>query len=470
LATALLVGGRAQAQMGGATGSGALAASDFTIHFESYVNGQWVQMSSTTQQYYFNQARCLCDTDPAGEFRIVVQPGSGAGTRIQTQLENNLVAGGQGVSYLFASTLGYDCLNPTAYAGWLGSFCTNLVVPGSGYPGTLFSTMAAFGTTNYVTSPPIPVAYLFNSLSMPTCGDTGTCDSTALCSTTVTQTTIQFWAQTNSGTGADFDPGPTAFVNLAGNISEAPADVVAKGGNEALEVSWDWGGVNVATDTTLSGVQLFCQRGVDTQVFPSGTFGPAYMTPAMLCPSSSTAAAATAGRPFFNYDPKYLCSGLIPVASTSHRITGLQNGISYSVGVAAVDKYGNVGAITNVAYATPGAGTGGTGGTLGTGGAAAGPDAQATGGALGSGGAAGVSPQDGAAGVADAGTAVRLANGCSCDIRRKRERSEPAGILWLAVVSLVFAIKSLRSRPRGALRPCEPLEAGSGRALSISKV
>jgi hypothetical protein len=277
LATAFLVGGRAQAQMGGATGSGALAASDFTIHFESYINGQWVQMSSTTQQYYFNQARCLCDTDPAGEFKIVVQPGANAAVKIQTQLENGLTVG-PGESYLLASPLGYDCLNPTDYVGGLGTVCTNLVAPNSGYLGTLFSTMAAFENVNYVTSPPIPVAYLFNSLSNPTCGYTGTCDSVARCNTTVTQTTIQFWAQTNSGIGADFDPGPTAFVNLVGSIPVVPADVVAKGGNEALEVSWDWGGVNVATDTTLSGVQLFCQRGVDTQVFPSGTFGPAYVT------------------------------------------------------------------------------------------------------------------------------------------------------------------------------------------------
>jgi hypothetical protein len=405
--------------MGGATGSAALAASDFSIHFESYVNGQWVQMSSTTQQYYFNQARCLCDTDPAGEFRIVVQPGLGAGTKIQTLLQNNFV-GAQGLSYLFASTMGYDCLNPTAYlAPNLATFCTNLIDPNSGYPGTLFSTMAAFGTTNYVTSPPIPVAYLFNSLSNPTCGYSGTCDSADPCSTAVTQMTIQFWAQTNSGTAPDFDPGPAASVDLVGHVQVgdvlmAPADVVANSGNEALDVSWDWGNVDMGNVGMLSGVQIFCQRGVDTQVFPTGTFGPAYQTPAMLCPSNSAAAAATAGRPFANYDPKYLCSGLIPAASTSHRITGLQNGAAYSVGVAAVDKYGNVGAITNVVYATPGAGTGGTGGTLGAGGSAGDPDA------------------DGAAGVADAGTAVRLANGCSCDIRGKHERSEPAGLWWLA--------------------------------------
>ena len=432
LATALLLGGRAQGQTGGVIGTGTggvtgtplLAASDFTIFFESYVNGQWVQMSSTTQQYYFNQARCLCDTDPNGEFRVVVQPGSGAGQKILTQLESNLAGGAQGVSYLFAGNNGFDCLNPTAYVGGLGVFCTNLVAPDSGYPGTTFSTMAAFANMPFVTSGPIPVAYLFNSLSNPTCGYTGTCDSFAMCSAMNTQTNIQFWAQTNSGTHPDFDPGPSAAVSLVGYVPVTPTDVVADGGNEALNVSWDWGGVNIATETTIVGVQLFCQRGADTQVFPTSSFGPAYMTPGMLCPNSPAAAATTAGGPFSNFDPRYLCSGLIPAASTNHRITGLQNGISYGVGVAAVDKYGNIGVITKVVYATPGAGMGGTGGTLGAG-----------------------SPPDGAAGLGDAGTGVRLGNGCSCAIRGKHDRDETAGILRLALVSLAVALRSLRSRP-----------------------
>ena len=51
----------------------------------------------------------------------------GAAQKIMTQLESGLT-GGQGVSYLFASSLGYDCLNPTAIVGSnLATVCTNLV-------------------------------------------------------------------------------------------------------------------------------------------------------------------------------------------------------------------------------------------------------------------------------------------------------------------------------------------------------
>ena len=463
---------------GGTVGTTSLAASDFTIFYEKYDGKNWVQLNSVDQQYFFNQARCQCDQDPMGEFKIVIQPAAGAGQKVQTLLEANLT-GGQGVGRLFAGAVGVDCLtasNPV-YGGSLAGYCTNLLDPGN-YPGFSFG-MALFGNVNVYESPPIPVAYLFNSL---TSACTNSCDSTALCSTMNTQTNIQFWAQTNSGLGPDFDPGPTATVSLVGYVPVTPTDVVADSGNGVLQVSWDWGGVNIATDTTLSGVQIFCQGSAGTQIFPTGSFGAAYQTPATLCPNNTKAvtAAAQVGGPFSNFDPKYLCSGLIPAASTSYRITGLQNGTIYSVGVAAVDKFGNIGANSKVAYAVPGAGTGGTGGASGTGGAggavrgpdagligtggivgaggsAGDPDAEATGGAFGSGGAVGVSPPDGAAGVADAGTGVRLANGCSCDIRARHERIETAGILWLALVILAFALKSVRYRPRvvGSRQPTE---------------
>jgi len=210
---------------------------------------------------------------------------------------------------------------------------------------------------------------------------------------------------------------------LVGYVPLTPILGAVEGGNEALTVGWSWpSGMNPATDATLLGVQLFCQRGADSQVFQSGTFGAAYMTPAMLCPNATT--TPTPSGSFSNLDPKYLCSGHIPPTTTNHRITGLQNGIPYGVGVAAVDKYGNIGVLSEVVYATPSAGTGGTGGALGG------------------------SPADGAVGSSDGGTQAKLGNGCSFDMRGRRDRTETAEILWLAVVTLAFATKSLRSRPR----------------------
>jgi hypothetical protein len=134
----------------------------------------------------------------------------------------------------------------------------------------------------------------------------------------------------------------------------------------------------------------------------------------------NSATLPTSSVPFSNLDPNYLCSGLIPATTTSYRIAGLQNGIPYGVGVAAVDRYGNISAISDIAYALPNAGTGGAGGTL---------DANGAGG----------SPADGGTGSSDAGSPAMLAGGCSIDVCRKHDRSETAAIACLAVATLAFA-------------------------------
>jgi hypothetical protein len=352
----------AQYQTGGATGTGfgsggtfgtaaTLASTDFTILYERYDGTNWVQMNTVDQQYFFNQARCQCGQDPMGEFRILIQPAAGATQKIQTLLANNLT-GGQGVGRLFAAAQGIDCLTTaTPAVGYsLKGYCTNLLDPGN-YPGTSFA-MSVFANAHFYLSDPIPVAYLFNSLTTA-CTDPESCSSNSACSTTGTQTSIQFWAQTNSGLGPDFDPGPAAPVTLVGSVPIVPTNVSAEGGNEALNVTWSWPlGINVASDTTLFGVQLFCQRGADNEVFAPGSFGATFDSPAKLCPSNAAAVPATSS-PFSNLSPIYLCSDLIPANTTSHRITGLQNGVWYGVAAAAVDRYHNVSAISNIDYGMP---------------------------------------------------------------------------------------------------------------------
>jgi hypothetical protein len=251
---------------------------------------------------------------------------------------------------------------------------------------------------------------------------------------------IQFWAQTHSGSSPDFDPGPPSVVSLVGNVPLTPTVASVEDGNEALNVTWSWPvGAVVATDTSLRGVQLFCQRGADNQVCNAGTFGAAYMAASMVCPT--TVPPTTVGS-LTSLDPSYLCSGLIAPTATSYRIAGLQNGIPYGVGVAAVDKHGNISAISNIVYATLGTGAGGA---QDAGGAGSSVDGSATsvGGegvdASGSEGKAATDTQvDGGAGTFDAGTSVAPANGCSCDIRGKRDRSETAAILWLGLAALAF--------------------------------
>jgi hypothetical protein len=338
---------------GGTTGASLLVKSDFTYYLESYDTNQkaWVQMNSTLQQYFFNRARCECDGDTTsytGYFRIVIQPASATPAKIQAALAANQVSLGHGRLYAGNGTA--NCLSPTSYIGGLQGSCMNLLDP------TNFTAefpMTVFELERLYTSPPIPVAWMFSANSNPTCGSAGTCDVITDCGNPLAQQNIYFWAQTTAALSPDFTD-PMLSPDLNGSLSYAPTNVTVQGGNEALIVNWGWpAGISPSGDSSFLGVQLFCQRGADTQVFANGTFGSSFMVSSSTCKNITP--AKSLGEAFFDLNPYYLCSGLLPSTTNSYRITGLQNGIPYGVGVAAIDRYGNVSAIspTDVVYNTP---------------------------------------------------------------------------------------------------------------------
>jgi hypothetical protein len=174
-------------------------------------------------------------------------------------------------------------------------------------------------------------------------GNKKPCEAIDLCASSSVTESIYFWAQTNTQNVPDQGlDGIALGVQLVGKTNYTPFITSVQPGNEALNVSWDWpAGQNPAADTNFLGVQLFCQRGTNLPVFKLGSFGaPKYATAAILCPDS----APTDPNPsqFNNLDEAYLCSGLIPSTNKSARIEGLQNGAPYGVGVAAIDRYGNI--------------------------------------------------------------------------------------------------------------------------------
>jgi len=119
----------------------------------------------------------------------------------------------------------------------------------------------------------------------------------------------------------------------------------------------------------LAGYLVFCTRGDGLQVFNPSYYNNQYLTGQILCQASAPvapAASATSsaagdttaieiGAPsmFQNLDPNYLCSGLLPPTQTSLRLGTLQNGILYTVGVAAVDNSGNASPIQSGFIQTP---------------------------------------------------------------------------------------------------------------------
>ena len=323
----------------------ALGPADFAFAIEWFdpTSQQWVQQNATEQQYFFSRARCECadpqgdgsGSDYSGYFRVVIRPSLGTPAKIQSLLAANLTP--QGSGRLYAGAHGSNCLVPTG-PGPFAANCTNLLDPSNvstGFP------LAALATQPQWESPLIPVARLFNALASPGCGSTGTCDRPESCQTPPSSQDIFFWAQTSSNALPD----STELVftlNLNGQVQLAPTVSTVEDANQALAVTWTWPS-QPSSDPNLIGVQLFCQRGADQQVFSTGTFGASYVQSSMLCPNVT--ATVTQPAAFSNQSPTFLCSGLLPLETTSYRISGLQNGVEYGVGVAAVDKYGNLSAI-----------------------------------------------------------------------------------------------------------------------------
>jgi hypothetical protein len=335
----------------GSTTGTPLSASDLPLYVESYDKDQkaWVQMNATTQQFFFNRARCECaadETDWTGSFKVAVLPSTTAANKIQSLLATNLVSTGS--ARLYAGNNGANCLqvSGTALGNNLSSYCLNLLDP------TQWATGIQGGMTSFEgrvwESSPIPVSWLVNAAQIPVCSSPESCNDTNKCASASVTQNIYLWAQTSSGTAPDSGLDSLSIsVSLVGAVAYTPANIKVEGGNNALKVKWGWaGGLNPSSASgAFLGVQLFCRRAGQYQVFKDKSFTPAYKTSAMLCPGH--APASTANLAFDQMNPSFLCSDLIPSTSSEYRITGLQNGISYDVGVAAIDRYGNVSPITD---------------------------------------------------------------------------------------------------------------------------
>jgi hypothetical protein len=336
----------------------ALSADDFTLVIERYDVAQsaWVALTPAEQAHFFGRARCECAADTsafAGMIKIAIVPSPAASSKIQALLAANGL--GSGSARLYAGSNVLNCLAPgAALPGAFSSYCVNLLDPSdvtAGIPGG----MATLASLRLWESPPIPVARLFGAAQVPVCNSPQTCDQTSTCASTLAAANIYFWAQTSAGYAPDRDD-LSLSVNLVGQTSFAPRTVTVNAANEALDVAWDWsGGVSPAGFEAFLGLQLFCQRGEGAQVFAPGTYTPAFTSAAALCPA--VAPPPSSPLAFANLSPAYLCSGLLPSSATSYHIAGLQNDVFYGVGVAAVDRYGNVSLLapTDLVYQAPSA-------------------------------------------------------------------------------------------------------------------
>jgi len=313
------------AQTGGTTATStaatALATSDFITPILQRQDGNsWVDLATTDALTYLNQARCQCNT----KVRILVQIADASRSKLAT---------------LTATTTG---TNAKLY---VGSNCAGLnslnvpICPDSAILGKLdtgLSTLSANGSWAVQTT----VGQIFSGAQL-TCTDT-------------LATSIVLWINTTGTIAPDLtgNSAPALGIKLDGTPPPAPSGVVVEGGNEALNVQW----ITEATDNPdLAGYLVFCVRGDSLQVFDPSYYGSQYQTGQILCsaaaPAATAATSSSAGQTtavevlapsfFQNLDTNYLCSGLLSPSQTGIRLKILQNGIPYTVGVAAVDNSGN---------------------------------------------------------------------------------------------------------------------------------
>jgi len=309
------------AQTGGTSGTaGDLTTSDFTLILQRQDGDSWVDLATTDAATYLNQARCECPTP----MQVLVQMASGSRSKL--------------------TTLTSPAANARLYVGYNCAQLNTAVVPNApqcanSQIGTTLVGLSDFSANGSWTVP-TTVAELFSA--------TTNCQQTL-------PTTVWLWID-SLGVGAP-DSGvsgssaPSLPISLDGTPPLAPNGITAEGGDEALVVSW----TSVANTSDLAGYLVFCMRGDGLQVFKPSFYSSQYMTsqtqcsivtpptlPAFVSAAGKTTAIEDMAPTFFqNLDSNYLCSGLLSPTQTSARISILQNGIDYTVGVASVDTHGN---------------------------------------------------------------------------------------------------------------------------------
>jgi len=315
-----------------------LAKSDFTIKLrQPDGKGGWAELAKADQELYFNQARCRCDADTdthENEVNILVQMESAS----RSKLTSSISTGANARLYV-----GTDCASLNANKQ---PSCPNgLLASLSGL--SKFTSDGSWDVT-------VKVNKLFAGI--------GTCDQTV-------NTTIWLWLDSKGNQYPDASiqgsNAPSLGIKLDGTPPPTPSGVVVEGGNESLKVSWN----DMTKDNPdLAGYVVFCMRGEGLQVFNPSYWDGQYMTARTLCGTGTvtggssttsslkgdtTAIEVPAPAPFKTLDPNYMCSGRLSINDKSTRIRVLQNGIPYTVGVAAVDLSGNISPITNAFVQKP---------------------------------------------------------------------------------------------------------------------
>lgn len=368
-----------------------LVTTDFTLRLQRPAGDNWVDLSIVDAALYLNQARCLCDS----RIRILVQMASGS----RSKLTNPSTTGAYARLYVGTNCASLNGLNqPSCPDGLLGQV----------------NGLATFSSTG-IWAVETTVSGLFPNVQ-------DVCESTL-------NTAIYLWLD-SAGRGFP-DPGiigasaPSLGVTLDGTPPPAPEGIVVEGADRSLQVSWN---DESADNPDLAGYLVFCMGEDGQPVFTHGFYDDQYRTGLTECRTSeplpsradpmvsaagnTTAVEIDSPQAFRNLGPRFLCSGRLSATNLSHRLRLLQNGVPYTVGVAAVDISGNASPIRKAFVQSPIAGVDPI------------PDTDTETGAD--------------AGIARLGSR----SGCDCRVARADEDASP----WIAMLLLLLLSRRLRRR------------------------
>jgi hypothetical protein len=312
---------RAEAQTTPTTPTGvAFAKEDFQIRLERKDDkGNFIFPTAIEAQYFFNKARCECDESVALRVDMTA---SGVAKQRMLNLDGTVLLYSGGSNCVEASSAD----RPPNMNG-----CTLLA--------TLPTLNELAKTYHQVET---TVGKLFASGMPP---------ANKGCAARFTQS-VWLWVDSDSGGNPDMGVSgtnaPGLPIDYDGEAPAPPMNVKAVAGNEALNVSWTR--ATVASDQ--NGSLVFCSRAGLPVFNPSYFSQNEYQSQKTVCPKKTIAAPANEPDSFERLDPKFLCSDLL-TTSSEWRLKGLQNGILYQVGVAAVDLHGNASPIETVLVQAP---------------------------------------------------------------------------------------------------------------------
>lgn len=315
----------ARAQDAG-TGVSSLTKDDFQIGFYRPTSEGGSVLAAQDLNRYFNQAGCLCQRP----VRLRIFPLAGKAKLLTYQSTSRVVV-----------AIGENCSSVTT-----GSFALCKVLRD-----TTVASIVANAESYDIEDVTVDLYSQHYGSSTNTVADGGTvsyCEKPEF-----TQT---LWFMVDTGNDGNFDQSFTFAWYIDLNPPPVPSNLTARGGNEAIEVSWTpLTKADVGGDINWS-YQVLCTRDSQHQVFDNA-WQPQYLSPLVLKNNAKVTSCADPNTksPILDYNPAFVCSDNLPSAASSHRIAILQNEIWYGASVVAIDYAGNPSALTSddILYAQP---------------------------------------------------------------------------------------------------------------------